>query len=74
MPRTTITLEAEVYRLTRRYAAERSLRLSGAISELIRRGLSARTPVREENGFVLFDLPADSPQVTLEDVQRALED
>lgn len=74
MPRTTITLEKDVYTMTRRYAAERRLRLSGAISELIRRGLSARTPVREVDGFVLFDLPADSPRVTSEDVQRALDD
>ena len=74
MPRPTITLETEVYRMTRRYAAERRLRLSAAISELIHRGLSARMPVREENGFVLFDLPADSPRVTAEDVQRALDD
>ncbi len=57
--------------MTRRYAVERRLRLSGAISELIRRGLSARTPVRKENGFVLFDLPPDSPRVTPEDVRRA---
>ena len=60
--------------MTRRYAAERRLPLSDAISELIGRGLSARTPVREVDGVVLFDLPADSPRVTSEDVQRALDD
>ena len=74
MPRTPITLEKDLYTMTRRYAAQRRLRFSGAVSELIRRGLEARTPVREVDGFVLFDLPADSPRVTLEDVRRALDD
>ena len=45
-----------------------------AFEKLLAAVEAARTLVREENGFVLVDLPADSQQVTLEDVQRALKD
>ena len=74
MPRTTFTLDSELYAMLRRYAGERGLSLSGAAAELVRRGLSTCTPVREENGFFVFDLPAGSPQVTPENVRRALAD
>jgi len=74
MPRTTLTLDRDAYALARRYASARRLRLSQAVSELVRRGLESRRPVREENGLVVFDLPSDSPPVTPEDVRRADED
>ena len=74
MPRTTFTLDKDLHALIRSYADERGLRMSGAVSELLRRGLSTHTLMREVNGFFVFDLPADSPRVTPEDVRRALAD
>jgi len=39
-------------------------------AEVVRRGLRAPTPTRVENGFVVFDVPPDSPPVTLQLVNR----
>jgi len=74
MPRTTLTLEKDVYALAKRYAAARGIRLGRAVTELVRRGLATRSATREENGLIVFDLPAGSPRVTGEDVRRAEED
>lgn len=74
MPRTTLTLEKDVYQVAKRYAAARGVRLGKAVTELVRRGLAAREATREKNGLVVFDLPAGSPPVTAEDVRRAEDD
>ncbi len=74
MPRTTLTLEKDVYQVAKRYAAARGVRLGKAVTELVRRGLAAREATREKNGLLVFDLPAGSPPVTAEDVRRAEED
>ena len=74
MPRTTLTLEKDVYLLAKRYAAARGVRLGKAVTELVRRSLTTRSATREENGLVVFDLPPGSPPVTAEDVRRAEED
>jgi CTP:molybdopterin cytidylyltransferase MocA len=36
----------------------------------VRRGLNAPTPSHDKGGLVVFQLPADSPTVTTEDVRR----
>jgi len=36
----------------------------------VRRGLSAPTPSQDKGGIVVFQLPADSPPVTTEEVRR----
>lgn len=74
MPRTTLTLEKDAYALAKRYAASRHVRLGRAVTELVRRGLAARSATREKNGLVVFDLPAGSPPVTPRDVRRAEDD
>jgi hypothetical protein len=68
--RTTLSLDDDVIPLVKRYADGRSLTLGKAASELIRKGLRAPTPTRVENGFVVFDVPPDSPPITLELVNR----
>jgi hypothetical protein len=68
--RTTLSLDDDVIPLVKRYADGRSLALGKAVSELIRKGLRAPTPTRVENGFVVFDVPPDSPPITLELVNR----
>jgi hypothetical protein len=62
--RTTLSLDDELVPLVKRYAQSRSLSLGKAVSELVRRGLTAPRPTRTVNGLRVFDLPADSPPVT----------
>jgi hypothetical protein len=41
-----------------------------AVSELVRRGLSAPVKTRTVNGLVVFDVPEDGDPVTSERVKR----
>ena len=68
--RTTLTLDDDVLELAGRQAKLRGVSLGKAVSDLIRKGLKAQTQVRREGGLVVFDLPADSPEVTMETVKR----
>ena len=68
--RTTLSLDDEVARLVRRYAEDRSLGLGKAVSELVRRGLTAQRPTRTVNGLQVFDLPPDSPPVSWQRVKE----
>ncbi|MBN9688774.1 MAG: antitoxin [Verrucomicrobia bacterium] len=68
--RTTLTLDPDVAELAARQAKARGLSLGKTISELVRRGLNAPTSSKVEGGLVVFQLPADSPIVTTEDVRR----
>ena len=62
--RTTLSIDDDVLLLIRRYADSRSLGLGKAVSELVRRGLTAQRPTRTVNGLQVFDLPPDSPPVS----------
>ena len=68
--RTTLTLDDDILELAGRRAKARGLSLGRMVSDLVRRGLNAPTASREQGGIVVFQLPADSPQVTMEDVRR----
>lgn len=68
--RTTLTLDDDVFELASRQAKFRGISLGKAVSDLMRRGLSAPTQVEEKGGLTVFQLPADSPTVTTEDVRR----
>ena len=68
--RTRLTLDDDVLELATRQARLRGLSLGKAVPDFLRQGLSASTPVREGEGLVMFQLPADSPGVTTEDVRR----
>jgi hypothetical protein len=56
-------------RLVKRYAASRSLSLGKAVSELLRRGFTMPRPSLTVNGLQVFDLPAESPRVTMKEIQ-----
>lgn len=71
--RTTINLDDDVFKSVKQYAAGRSVTLSRAVSELVRRGLRAPWPMRLVNGLYVFELPPDSPRVTSKKVKE-LED
>ena len=68
--RTTLTLDDDVFELVARRAKLRGVSLGKTVSDLLRRGLSAPTPAQHTDGLVMFDLPADSPKVTTNDVRR----
>jgi hypothetical protein len=68
--RTTLSLDDDVFDLVKTYADNRSLAMGKAVSELVRRGLSAPVKTRAVNGLVVFDVPADSDRVTSELVRR----
>jgi hypothetical protein len=73
MMRTTLNLDDEVLLRVKSYAEGRALSLGAAVSELIRRGLTAKRPTRMVHGLHVVDLPPDSPIVTSRGV-RALEE
>lgn len=68
--RTTLTLDDDVLELAARQAKLRGVSIGRTISDLVRKGLNASTPARSKDGLVVFQLPADSPQVTTDDVRR----
>jgi hypothetical protein len=68
--RTTINLDDDVITIVKQYAESRAVSLGKAVSELVRRGISASRPVRIANGLLAFDLPAESPKVTIRRVRE----
>ena len=68
--RTTLTLDDDILELAARQAKMRGVSLSKTVSDLVRRGLSATTPLQDKGGIVVFQLPNDSPPVTTEEVRR----
>ena len=72
--RTTVNLPDDVSDLVRAVADARGISLGAAISELIRRGLSAQTLASPEGGFPRFAVPAEAPPITLEQTLAAEEE
>src|SRR5439155_779719 len=54
--RTTLSIDDDTFHLVKRYAASRSLALGKAVSELVRRALTAPRPTRSVNGLQLLEL------------------
>lgn len=63
----------DAYAIVTPYAKMRRISVGKAISELVVRGSQARVPLKQVNGLVIFDPPADSPILTNEQV-KSLED
>jgi hypothetical protein len=55
--------------MVKAYAKKRNLGVSRAVSELVRRGIHASLPTRVIHGIHVFDLPADSPRITTQQVR-----
>jgi hypothetical protein len=68
--RTTLSLDDDVFQVVKTYAENRSLAIGKAVSELVRRGLSAPVKTRVVNGLVVFDVPEDSEAVTSDLVKQ----
>ncbi len=71
--RTTIDIKDKVLQRVKEYAEARSISNGAAATELLERGLNARLGIRYEEGVALFDVPEESPVVSLENTLR-LED
>jgi hypothetical protein len=70
--RTTLSLDDDdLLEEVRVYADSRSISLSKAVSDLVRRALKTPRPTRMINGFLIFDVPADSRRVTTKQVLEA---
>lgn len=64
--RTTVNLPDEISDLVRSLADAKGISLGDAIAELVRRGLNAGLPGREEAGFPCFAVGAEAGPITLE--------
>ena len=62
--RITLNLDDDIASIVKQYAEVRSLTLGKAVSELVRKGLTASPPTHTVNGLLVIDLPPDSPRVT----------
>ena len=71
--RTTVDIEDEVLDEVKQYARARTMPAGKAMSYLLKQALHKPLGTRVEDGFVVFDVPEDSPVVTLEHTLR-LED
>jgi len=71
--RTTLEIRDDVLERVKEYASIRSISYGAAASEILEKGLKSRVGVRYEAGVPVFDVPAGSPTVTLEQTLK-LED
>jgi hypothetical protein len=68
--RTTLNLDDDVSRAVRTYAESRSLTLSEAVCELVRKGLRGPMRTRMVNGIHVIELPPNSPGITSRQVKE----
>ncbi len=71
--RTTLEIEDDVLDCAKALATARNGSIGKALSELARRGLSARTPLTSRHGFPVFQLPQGSLTFGSDDVMAALQ-
>jgi hypothetical protein len=72
--RTTLNLDDDVLSQAKQYADSRSVGLGRAVSELVRRGLSAPVRTKLVNGVHVVVLPGPSAPVDSAHVKHLLED
>jgi len=72
--RTTVNLDADVYKAAASLAAQRKSTLGKVLSDLARRGLAPSAKAVTRGGFPVFDVPAGAPPITSEMVREAEEE
>lgn len=72
--RTTLKIDDDVLRAARSLAASEDKTLGEVVSELARRGLRPRTPVRSRRGLPVFEVSPDAAPLTPEMVRQALDE
>lgn len=69
--RTTLTIDNDALEAARKLAAARNEPLGRVVSELMRRGLGARSAYTSSvEGFPVFGVAEDSPPIDLDDIKR----
>lgn len=71
--RTTLEVDDDVLACAKALATARGGSIGKALSELARRGLSARTPLTSRHGFPVFQIPQGSQTFGSDDVAAALQ-
>ena len=71
--RTTLEIDDDVLDSAKALAIARNGSIGKALSELARRGLSARTPLTSRHGFPVFQIPQGSLTFGSDDVAAALQ-
>lgn len=71
--RTTLQIDDDVLEDARSIARSEGRSVGAVITELARRSLRP-VGIVEVDGLPVFDVPADAPAITSDDVARALED
>jgi hypothetical protein len=73
--RTTLNVDDDVLEVAKSLADVNRIPLGRALSDLARRGITAPVGTRRDpvSGLLVFDVPADAPRVSTEDVQRAID-
>ena len=71
--RTTLEVDDDVLDCAKAFATARGGSIGKALSELARRGLSARTPLTSRHGFPVFQIPQGSQTFGSDDVAAALQ-
>jgi hypothetical protein len=72
--RTTVNLDDDVFEMAKEYAANQSLAMGKALSELVRRGIAAPPKTRIVNGLTVFDLPEGGEKISSAKVKKLLEE
>jgi hypothetical protein len=72
--RTTINIDDDALPAIKKYADSRSIALGKAVSDLVRRGLSAPVATRLVNGVHVVVLPGGSPAIEAGRVKNLIED
>jgi hypothetical protein len=71
--RTTLVIDDDVLDDARRIAKAEGVTLGAVVSDLARRSLRP-VGIASSDGIPMFDVPADAPPITAEDVARARDD
>jgi hypothetical protein len=72
--RTTVDLDPEILSAARQIAADRSISIGKALSELARRGLETRVRNTTRQGFPVFHVPRSARPLTIEEVRSDEDD
>ena len=72
--RTTLTLDDDVYRAAKAMADAQAVSLGAVVSDLARRAMVIRAETTDRGGFPVFRVRPDAAPITLDDVQRALDE
>lgn len=71
--RTTLDVASDVLDAAKALAVARGVSVGAALSELARRGVSARMPLQSRNGFAVFQVPAGTPSFGPDDIADAMQ-